>query len=124
MYFCALCFCFNPDAAAAEGRLAYGFALRHYQQTAIHAAEAAIAQGQRDMLLAMATGTGKTKTCIALIYRLLKAQRFRRALFLAGGGGEDLLVADGGRDSMLFLIESLDQNLGLDLIAAFGSSLI
>ena len=26
------------------------------------------------MLLAMATGTGKTKTCIALIYRLLKAQ--------------------------------------------------
>ncbi len=34
------------------------------------------------MLLAMATGTGKTKTCIALIYRLLKAQRFRRILFL------------------------------------------
>lgn len=30
----------------------------------------------------MATGTGKTKTCIALIYRLLKAQRFRRILFL------------------------------------------
>lgn len=26
------------------------------------------------MLLAMATGTGKTKTCIALIYRLLKAR--------------------------------------------------
>lgn len=46
------------------------------------AAEAAIANGQRDMLLAMATGTGKTKTCIALIYRLLKAQRFHRILFL------------------------------------------
>jgi type I restriction enzyme, R subunit len=30
----------------------------------------------------MATGTGKTKTSIALIYRLLKAQRFRRILFL------------------------------------------
>ena len=28
----------------------------------------------RDAALAMATGTGKTKTCIALIYRLLKAQ--------------------------------------------------
>lgn len=30
----------------------------------------------------MATGTGKTKTCIALVYRLLKTQRFRRVLFL------------------------------------------
>ena len=30
----------------------------------------------------MATGTGKTKTCIALIYRFLKAQRFGRVLFL------------------------------------------
>lgn len=60
----------------------YGFPLRHYQQAAIEAAEAAIGQGQREMLLAMATGTGKTKTCIALIYRLLKAQRFRRVLFL------------------------------------------
>jgi type I restriction enzyme R subunit len=30
----------------------------------------------------MATGTGKTKTCIALIYRLLKTKRFRRILFL------------------------------------------
>lgn len=34
------------------------------------------------MLLAMATGTGKTKTCVALIYRLLKTKRFRRILFL------------------------------------------
>ena len=30
----------------------------------------------------MATGTGKTKTAIALVYRLLKAERFRRILFL------------------------------------------
>ncbi len=61
---------------------AYGFPLRPYQQAAIEAIEAAIGQGQREMLLAMATGTGKTKTCIALVYRLLKAQRFRRVLFL------------------------------------------
>ena len=60
----------------------YGFSLYPFQQAAILAAEAAIASGQRDMLLAMATGTGKTKTCIALIYRLLKVQRFRRILFL------------------------------------------
>jgi type I restriction enzyme R subunit len=60
----------------------YGFQLRYYQQAAIETVEGAIARGQRDLLLAMATGTGKTKTCIALIYRLLKAQRFRRVLFL------------------------------------------
>jgi Type I restriction modification DNA specificity domain/Type III restriction enzyme, res subunit/Type I restriction enzyme R protein N terminus (HSDR_N) len=67
---------------------AYGFALRHYQQAAIQAAEAAIARGQRDMLLAMATGTGKTKTSIALIYRLLKVQRFRQAVLAAATSGQ------------------------------------
>lgn len=56
--------------------------LRPYQQEAIAAIEAAIGRGQRDILVAMATGTGKTRTCIALMYRLLKAKRFRRILFL------------------------------------------
>lgn len=56
--------------------------LRPYQQEAITAIEGAIGQGQRDILVAMATGTGKTRTCIALMYRLLKHKRFRRILFL------------------------------------------
>ncbi len=56
--------------------------LRDYQRDAIDAVEAGIAEGQRELLLAMATGTGKTRTCICLLYRLLKAGRFRRALFL------------------------------------------
>jgi type I restriction enzyme, R subunit len=43
---------------------------------------ARIAAEQRELLVAMATGTGKTKTCIALIYRLVKAQCFKRVLFL------------------------------------------
>jgi len=60
----------------------YGVSLRPYQIDAITAVEDAIANGQRDMLLAMATGTGKTKTCVALVYRLLKTKRFRRVLFL------------------------------------------
>ena len=34
------------------------------------------------MLIAMATGTGKTRTCIAMCYRLIKAKRFQRILFL------------------------------------------
>ena len=37
---------------------------------------------ERELLLAMATGTGKTKMAIAMIYRLLNAGRFRRVLFL------------------------------------------
>ena len=56
--------------------------LRPYQLRAIRAVEEAVAQGQRELLLAMATGTGKTKTCIGLLYRLLKTKRFRRVLFL------------------------------------------
>ena len=62
-----------------------GFAylqLREYQIAAIQAVEAALAQGQSNCLLAMATGTGKTRTIIGFIYRFLKAERFRRILFL------------------------------------------
>lgn len=77
----------KQDIDGAEKRLEgigfqFGFPLRDYQRRAILAAENAIKAGKESMLLAMATGTGKTKTCIALVYRLLKAQRFRRILFL------------------------------------------
>ena len=72
--------------AEAEVRLRQeGFAylgLRDYQQKAIAAVEGALANGRTRCLLAMATGTGKTRTIIGLIYRLLKAERFRRILFL------------------------------------------
>jgi type I restriction enzyme, R subunit len=60
----------------------YDFGLWDHQIRAIQAVETALAQDQRAILLAMATGTGKTKTCIALVYRLLKTKRFRRILFL------------------------------------------
>ncbi|HCV77693.1 MAG TPA: type I restriction-modification system endonuclease, partial [Pseudomonas sp.] len=56
--------------------------LRNYQENAIKAVEEALADGRRQCLLAMATGTGKTRTIIGLMYRLLKAERFRRILFL------------------------------------------
>jgi type I restriction enzyme, R subunit len=56
--------------------------LRHYQAAAVRATEARIATGQRELLVAMATGTGKTVTCLSLIYRLIKTKRFRRVLFL------------------------------------------
>lgn len=59
-----------------------GLNLREYQLKAIRAAEDAIISGQQKVLLAMATGTGKTRTILGMIYRFLKTGRFRRILFL------------------------------------------
>ena len=69
--------------------------LRPYQQNAVSAVEEAIQKDQREILVAMATGTGKTRTCIALMYRLLKHKRFRRILFLVDRNalGEQTLQA-------------------------------
>lgn len=59
-----------------------GLNLRDYQIKAIQAAEKAIMDGQQYVLLAMATGTGKTRTVLGMIYRFLKTDRFKRILFL------------------------------------------
>jgi len=56
--------------------------LRYYQKDAIKAIESAIAAQKRSMLVAMATGTGKTYTIASLIYRLLKSGSSKRILFL------------------------------------------
>ena len=59
-----------------------GLNLRPYQVEAIHAVDKALAEGRKEILLAMATGTGKTRTFLALIYRFLKSGRFKRILLL------------------------------------------
>lgn len=56
--------------------------LRDYQERAIEAVEKAIEEGKQGCLLAMATGVGKTRTAIGLIYRAVKSGRFRRVLFV------------------------------------------
>jgi type I restriction enzyme R subunit len=56
--------------------------LRYYQKDAIESIEGSIRDGDREALLAMATGTGKTRTALGLIYRLIKHGRFHRILFL------------------------------------------
>lgn len=56
--------------------------LRHYQKEAIENIEKAIIDRKREMLIAMATGTGKTFTIINLIYRLMKSGYAKRILFL------------------------------------------
>lgn len=59
-----------------------GLNLREYQLNAIKATEQAIIDGKETVLLAMATGTGKTRTVLGMIYRFLKTNRFKRILFL------------------------------------------
>ena len=59
-----------------------GLNLREYQLRAIQKAEQAIMEGKTTALLAMATGTGKTRTVLGMIYRFLKTGRFKRILFL------------------------------------------
>lgn len=56
---------------------------RYYQRVAVNRAIQAVAQGQRRILLVMATGTGKTYTAFQVIWRLWKAKATKRTLFLA-----------------------------------------
>ena len=56
--------------------------IRPYQKEANQATETALANRKRQMLLAMATGTGKTFTVVNQVYRLMKTETAKRILFL------------------------------------------
>ncbi|MGX9294294.1 DEAD/DEAH box helicase family protein [Tsukamurella paurometabola] len=56
---------------------------RYYQTRAIKAVDGAFEQKNRQALLVMATGSGKTRTVIALVDQLMRANWVRRVLFLA-----------------------------------------
>jgi type I restriction enzyme, R subunit len=60
-----------------------GKAPRYYQVNAVNTAIEKIAKGQDRILLVMATGTGKTYTAFQIIWRLWKAGRKKRILYLA-----------------------------------------
>lgn len=106
------------DIAAAHQQLAteafdFGFTVRDYQRLAILKTEAAIAKGQQAILIAMATGTGKTKTCIALIYRLLKTKRFRRILFLVDRSALGIQAADSFKDTRMETMQTFADTFGI-----------
>ena len=56
---------------------------RYYQRIAINRTIEAISKGQKRILLVMATGTGKTYTAFQIIWRLWKAKRKKRILYLS-----------------------------------------
>ncbi len=115
----------RQDIHSAEEKLrreafSFGFPLRPYQRRAIEAVEAAIAAQQREILLACATGTGKTRTAVALIYRALKTGRFRRVLFLvdreelgiqAGDAFKETKVESTQRFAEIFGIKELGERM-------------
>jgi type I restriction enzyme R subunit len=84
--------------------------LRDYQIKAIQAVELALENNQEECLLAMATGTGKTRTIIGLMYRFLKSERFNRILFLVDRR------ALGQQASDVFNDVNLEQNQPLSKI--------
>ncbi len=55
---------------------------RYYQAEAINRVIEAVAKGKKRLLLVMATGTGKTYATFQIIWRLWKAKKAKRILFL------------------------------------------
>ena len=85
-----------------------GLGLRDYQIKAVKAVEKAIVSGRQTALLAMATGTGKTRTILGMIYRFLQAERFRRILFLVDRTSLGEQAEDVFREVRLEDLKTLD----------------
>lgn len=64
---------------------------RYYQAIAVNRVLEAIAKGKKKILLVMATGTGKTYTAFQTIWRLKKAEKIKRVLYLSD---RNILVDD------------------------------
>ena len=86
-----------------------GLNLRDYQIRAINKATEAIVGGKSTALLAMATGTGKTRTVLGLIYKMLESKRFRRILFLVDRVSLGEQAMDTFKDVKLKELMTLDQ---------------
>ena len=98
----------KAESALNDERTDY-LGLRDYQLAAIKAAEEGIREGRRELLLAMATGTGKTRTALGLMYRLIKTNRFRRVLFLVDRTSLGLQAESAFKNVKLENLHSLDE---------------
>lgn len=104
---------FKQDVPAAHAKLASEpmdyLGLRDYQERAIQSVETALDQGQDRFLIAMATGTGKTRLAIGLMYRLLKTERFRRILFVVDRNALGEQAGDKFKETRLEELKTFDQ---------------
>ena len=84
--------------------------LRDYQEKAIRAvSRPPSTQAQTKLLVAMATGTGKTRLAIGLIYRLIKSKRFRRILFVVDRNALGEQAGDKFKETRLEELKTFDQ---------------
>ena len=83
--------------------------LRDYQEKAIRRIESALDIGQTKLLVAMATGTGKTRLAIGLTYRLIKSERFRRILFVVDRTALGEQAGDNFKETRLEELKTFDQ---------------
>jgi len=83
--------------------------LRDYQKEAARRVEGALEQGQENLLVAMATGTGKTRLAIGLTYRFIKAERFRRILFVVDRNSLGIQAGDKFKETRLEELKTFDQ---------------
>jgi type I restriction enzyme R subunit len=84
--------------------------LRPYQIEANTEVEKALTNGKREMLVAMATGTGKTFTMVNQAYRLMKADAAKRILFLVD---RRILAAQAVRSFASFDVRAIDRTVPL-----------
>ncbi|KMQ70825.1 type I restriction-modification system endonuclease [Chryseobacterium koreense] len=94
----------NPDYLTSKN----GLNLYYYQLDAINAVEDKIINQPEEQkaLIVMATGTGKTRTINGLIYRLIKANRFERILFLTDRRLLSKQAIDSIKENKIELMES------------------
>jgi type I restriction enzyme R subunit len=79
----------------ARATISTSIAGRTYQQEAIRRVAETFALNRRRALLVMATGTGKTRTTVALVDLFLRTDQARKVLFLAD---RDALVDQALKD--------------------------
>lgn len=106
----------NTDGNQKLAALSYDFLrdkdglnLRPYQLRAIEKVEEAVLSGKRTALLAMATGTGKTRIVLGMIYRFLKTGCFKRILFLVDRNALGVQAQDTFKEVKLENLRTLGQ---------------
>lgn len=97
-------------------QLKTGLGLRNYQIKAIQAVEDVVVNHPdiNRALLAMATGTGKTRTIIGLAYRLVQTNRFKRILFLVDRTLLAKQALDGFKDYKIDDLKSFNDIYHID----------
>ena len=98
----------NIRQPLAESSINSAIVNRYYQQQAIRAISESFEGGRRKVLLVQATGTGKTRTAIALTELLTRCHWIKRVLFLAD---RTALVLQAERAFRRFLPDCAPVNL-------------